>query len=138
MSIRRFVLNKLARNKIVERFKQEDNVTSNFEILEDNEQYLEALSEKLIEELEEVFAAQDKDELVEELADLEEALHAFKKLLAITDKEVAAAREKKNKEKGDFSGRVFVHYIDVPASAKRVLNYCEEQPDKYPEVEIED
>lgn len=137
MSIRRFVLNKLARNKIVQKFKEE-GVTANFEILKDNEQYLEGLSEKLIEELEEVFAAENKEELIEELADLEEALSAFKHLLAITDKEVAAAREKKNKEKGSFSDRIFVHYIDVPASVKRVIKYCEDQPDKYPEVEIED
>ncbi len=137
MSIRRFVLNKLARNKIVEKFKEE-GVTSNFEILKDNEQYLEALSEKLIEELEEVFAAQNKEELVEEIADLEEVLAEFKKLLAVNEKEVTIAREKKNKEKGSFSDRLFVHYIDVPANAKRVIKYCEEQPDKYPEVEIED
>lgn len=137
MSIRRFVLNKLVRDNIVEKF-QEEGVAANSEVLTDNEQYLEGLSAKLIEELEEVFAAQDKDELIEELADLEEALHSFKHLLGITEKEVTAMREKKVKEKGSYTDRLFIHYIDVPSKAKRLLKYYEEQPDKYPEVEIED
>lgn len=137
MSIRRFVLNKLVRNNMVEKYKTE-GVTANVETLTDNEQYLEAISAKLIEELEEVFAAQDKKELIEEIADLEEALHTFKHLLGITNKEVDAARVKKATDKGTFSERLFIHYIDVPAKAKRVIEYCEAQPDKYPEVEIED
>ncbi len=137
MSIRRFVLNKLVRNNMVEKYKTE-GVTANVETLTDNEQYLEAISAKLIEELEEVFAAQDKKELIEEIADLEEALHSFKHLLGITNKEVDTARVKKATDKGTFSERLFIHYIDVPAKSKRVIEYCEAQPDKYPEVEIED
>ncbi len=137
MNMRRFVLNKLVRSHVVELFKK-DGVVANAEILKDNEQYLEALSNKLIEELEETFAAQDRNELVKEIADLEDALAAFKELVGISNQEVKKAQEEKHKEKGDFSKRLFIHYIDVPKSAKKVIEYCESQPDKYPEVEIED
>ncbi len=130
---RRFTLNKLVRdNQVTIHDKQ--NVKTEYTVLADDKDYLSALYDKLTEELDEVFASKDRDELISEIGDLEEVLDAVKAVHAIDKDEVTKVRAKKNKEKGAFGKRIFIHYIDIPASAKNLTRYCVERPEKYPEV----
>lgn len=134
MKMRRFLFNKLARDKTVERLSAQGAVVKS-KILEDNNDLLEAMTQKIVEELEEVFDSQSQEELIEELADLEEVLAAFKKLVDIDQKEVEAVRKAKAAERGTFEKRLFAEYVDVPESATEILEYIKEQPDKYPEID---
>lgn len=134
MKMRRFLFNKLARDKAVERLTAQGAVVKS-KILEDNNDYLEAITQKIVEELEEVFDSQSQEELVLELADLEEVLDAFKKLVDIDQKEIDAVRKAKAAERGVFENRIFAEYADVPESATEVIEYVEAQPDKYPEID---
>lgn len=134
MKIRRFLFNKLARDKAAERLTAQGAVVKS-KILEDNNDYLEAITQKIVEELEEVFDSQSQEELIVELADLEEVLAAFKKLVDIDQKEVDTVRKAKAAERGLFEKRLFVEYADVPESATDIIEYIEAQPDKYPEID---
>ncbi|MFT6765745.1 MAG: putative house-cleaning noncanonical NTP pyrophosphatase (MazG superfamily) [Alteromonas naphthalenivorans] len=134
MKMRRFLLNKLARDKTVERFTAHKAVVKS-KILEDNNEYLEAMTQKIVEELEEVFDSQSQEELIVELADFEEVMDAFKKLVDIDQKDIDDVRKAKGAERGFFGDRVFVEHVDVPESATEILEYVEAQPDKYPEVD---
>ena len=80
MKMRRFLFNKLVRNNTQKMFESQGSICKS-QILENKEEYLESVTQKIIEELEEVFESQSQEELTIELADLEEALDCFKKLL---------------------------------------------------------
>ena len=134
MAMRRFMFNKLARNKSVKNFEKK-GVVCKIKRLTDNEEFLEALTKKIVEELEEVFESQSQEELISELADVEEVFDSFKKLLHITQKEVDAARVTKKAERGDFEERLYVEYADIPESVTDEIEYFESQPDRYPEVD---
>lgn len=134
MTLRRFLMNKLVRDKALDAM-QKEGVIAHTQILTDNDMYLEALSEKIVEELEEVFSAHSTEELVEELADLEEILSEFKKLVKITQAQIDQARAKKSDKKGLFTSRLYCDYIDVPETAKDTLKYVLDKEDKYPELD---
>lgn len=137
MKTRRFFLNKLVRDNIVDLFSKEGIVSSSF-ALEDDNDYLEALTQKLIEELQEVFSAENSEELLEELADIEDVLAAFKTLLKLDQKDIDAARAKKLALKGSFSKRTFIEYIDVPESNKERIEYFEKRASLFPDLNLED
>ena len=131
---RRFLFNKLVRDKALDPMIDQ-GVIATTKNLSDNDMFLEAITQKVIEELEGVFSCESQEELVEGLADFEEILIEFKKLIGITEAELKAARVKKNQEKGSFSKRIFCDYIDVPESATEIIEYCEENSDTYPELD---
>jgi len=135
MKTRRFFPNKLVRDAIVKIFEDQGVTCSSF-VLEDDNEYLEALTQKLIEELQEVFSAESNEELIEELADIEEVLLAFKKLLKISPKDIEAIRAKKHAEKGGFEKRLFLEYIDVPESNKELIKYYEKKFSDSPEFNL--
>lgn len=137
MKTKRFFLNKLVRDNIVELFKKEGIQSSSF-MLEDDNDYLEALTQKLIEELQEVFSAENTEELLEELADIEDVLVAFKELLKIDQKDIEAARAHKAAAKGGFKKRCFIEYIDVPESNKERIEYFEKKASQFPDLNLED
>lgn len=134
MKMRRFSFNKLARDKAVERLEAQ-GAKVKFKILKDNDAYLEAITQKIVEELEEVFDSQSQDELIVELADLEEVLAAFKKLIGINQKDIDAVRKAKAAERGLFEKKVFIDYADIPESSTEIFEYIQGQPDKYPELD---
>lgn len=136
MKMRRFLLNKLVRDKIVERFSDQGAVVKS-KVLEDNNELLEAMTQKIVEELEEVFESESQEELIVELADLEEVMDAFKKLVDIDQKDIDAVRKAKGAERGFFTKRIFAEHVDIPESATDILEYVQEQPDKYPEIDPE-
>lgn len=116
----RFFKNKLVRDNIVELLKKED-VTSQSYMIEDDNEFLDAITQKLIEELQEVFASENNDELLAELADFEDVLELFKKFLKIDQKEIEAKKAAKKAINGGFEKRVFLEYIDVPNSNKTLI-----------------
>lgn len=95
--------NKLVRDKIPEIIVV-DGYIPETRILEDDTEYLVALTDKLGEE-----AAEVKDNpSVEELADALEVLHSIGKALGYTPDQLEAARVKKAEERGGFDSRIFL------------------------------
>jgi predicted house-cleaning noncanonical NTP pyrophosphatase (MazG superfamily) len=132
MANKRFLLDKLGRDKALELFNN-DGCDLKYHIIESNEEYLEAITKKIFEELEEVLAAETKEELTEELGDLEEVLDALKKLTKIDQAAIDESRKNKREKKGGFEKRIYLHYVDAPEESW-VHNHLSSSPEKYPEI----
>lgn len=133
----RFFKNKLVRSKIVDLYKEQGVISQSY-VIEDDNEFLDAITQKMIEELQEVFSSENTDELVGELADLEDALAVFKKFLKIDQKDIDAKRAAKLAEKGTYEGRVFLEYIDVPTSNKALIEKCEKEAERYSDLGLDD
>ena len=96
--------------------------------LSDSE-YDKQLRIKLLEEADEVRAAQSRDELVEELADVFEVIDAFCALHSISKDEIIHAQEKKRTERGGFAQDAFVATAEHPEGSLGE-QYCLAQPGK--------
>ena len=136
MQTKKFFMNKLVRDKAIAAMTKNGCTHIEHYTLDDNEDYLSALAEKMVEELEEVFDAESREEMIEELADIEEVLGAFKELVEIKQSEVDAIRKKKKEEKGGFGERVFIEYAEAKVGSE-AYKYALAQEEKYPQ-EIDD
>lgn len=98
---------KLVRDKIPEIIKKEGNKCNVF-VLKDDEDYKKAIKNKILEESEELFSANNKETKMEELADLYEILDAFCNAEDIDKEEVKKIKKKKTEERGAFKKRIFL------------------------------
>lgn len=96
------VYNKLVRDKIPKILENKGKEFS-IEFFHDDKKYLEALRKKLVEETDE-FAESNCS--IEELADIEEVIHAILKFKGISYDEFEKLRLKKLKERGAFDNRI--------------------------------
>lgn len=102
--------NKLVRDKIPEIIERNGEYALT-RILTDKE-FDDALSEKLLEEATEIINASEKEEIIEELADLLEVIHAKAKANGIRFLDIELARQRKKSSKGGFEGKVFLIQTD--------------------------
>ena len=127
-----FQFNKLVRNKLPAIYKKL-NETIVYRTLHGIELQI-ALRQKLIEEASEVpFEAGTREEVINELSDVEQVMKDIKSETNITDEEVEAARQRKFNEKGGFSNGTFVEQIELRDDDKWV-EYYRAEPTKYPEL----
>jgi predicted house-cleaning noncanonical NTP pyrophosphatase (MazG superfamily) len=99
------VYNKLVRDKIPEIITANGEVAVT-RVLDQNE-YREALFEKLSEELEELRTASES-ERISELADLQEVLNSLSASYGYSPSGVRAAAEDKRSKRGGFSDRIYL------------------------------
>ena len=125
----RFELETLSRDNFVEQ-SQKNGCDVTYHTLEDDEEFLDALTQKIVEELEQVFDANTKEEVIEELADLDEILITFKSLVGIEQKDIDTARLKKLAELGGFKKRIYAEHIETPVNSKE-YQYYSEKVDQY-------
>jgi predicted house-cleaning noncanonical NTP pyrophosphatase (MazG superfamily) len=95
--------NKLVRDKIPA-ICTANGATPMTRTLDDDTEYMAALTTKLGEEAAEV----KSDPCLEELADTLEVLYAIGKQLGCTPVQIEAARVKKAQQRGGFSNRIFL------------------------------
>lgn len=74
----------------------------------DEKEYMDELDKKLQEELNEYYESKE----IEELADLEEVIHAIVIAKNIKMNEFGKMRERKAKEKGIFRNRFYLERVD--------------------------
>jgi len=128
----RFKTNKLVRNRTNERLIKKE-VHMQFRIA-DMHEYLQLLKTKLIEEAEEVAQAQDTTELIDELADVMEVIHALAAAHGIPLSAIEASRQEKLETRGSFDDRVYSEFVDVNEDHYLYEHY-RNHPEKYPEIE---
>ena len=129
---RAFLQKKLWRDKAVDLMEKMGSVID-WRRLSDNEFDMQ-LRHKLIEEAHEVCAATSTDDLLSELADLQEVIEGLSQLHQITRDHIEEARHTKRLERGGFQERVFVevaHHLRGSFGEA----YCLRDPLKYPEIE---
>ncbi len=131
MKMRKFVQNKLWRDKAPEMMENMGSVIHIKELPDD--EYSHTLGVKLLEEAEEVHAAQSKEERIAELADLCEVIDSIMALHSIEKDEVVALQAKKRDQRGGFMHRKFVTIAEHPEGSFGE-SYCLAQKKKYPEV----
>lgn len=99
-------MSKLVRDKIIE-IKQKNGQNPEYDILKSVE-YLQALKNKLVEESSEVAQTTTEEELLEELADLQEVMDCLLRQAKISKTQLKLAQIKKNEAKGSFKKRIFL------------------------------
>lgn len=103
--MKEIVYNKLVRDKIPE-IIEADGKTCETEILPDDE-YLKMIDAKLEEELKEY----QKDQNLEELADLLEVIHAAAIARGYSIEELEALRKKKSEKRGGFQKKILLKKV---------------------------
>jgi predicted house-cleaning noncanonical NTP pyrophosphatase (MazG superfamily) len=131
----RFKVDKLVRDKLPEIIRSRGAEISEY-IMEQDE-YIQRLKNKLLEESEEVLDAQNLVELKEELADVLEVIASIAKAHDISLDEIRNIQEQKKLEKGGFDKRIYCSFVEIDAIHKEVIDGYRKQPEKYPEVECE-
>lgn len=128
--MRRFKFDKLVRDKIVDSVIANGN-NPHWKELDDDE-YIKELQAKLLEETSEISDA-SRDELPEEIADVQEIIDNLLDVLGITKDQLAAIQEKKNEQKGSFKKRQYIDFVEVKDDAREIEYYLK-YPEKYPEI----
>jgi predicted house-cleaning noncanonical NTP pyrophosphatase (MazG superfamily) len=130
--ILRFKVDKLIRDRLPA-MMQAQGLTVFTRRLDDTE-YVARLKDKLIEEASEAWAADNRAELLDELADLREVMLALAEATHIGEPEIEARRLAKRAERGGFDERV--HNAAVEGDEDRVgLAYYLARPAQYPQEE---
>lgn len=132
----RYEFNKLIRSKIPKRMIVE-NVSINGKELSDCE-FIAELKNKIVEEAQEVSSATDRENLIAELADVTEVIHAIAKASDITLEEIESERLTKLEVNGDFQAPNYINYIEVEEDNHKVIEYQNNKNRPYKlEMEIE-
>lgn len=120
-SSKRFHVSKLIRDQIPEILTNK-GIVPHTRIME-QEEFVYALKEKLLEEAQEVQETQSTDELTEELADMLEVIHALAQTSAISVKAIEEKRTHKRRVKGGFDSKIFNQFVDVEETNPAIEYY---------------
>ena len=103
----RYTYNKLVRDKIPKNIDNEPGRKSKYRILDD-EEYLEELNKKVLEEANEFI----EENSIEELGDLMEVINAIMQLKGYKMEEVYKVMKAKVDKKGAFNDKIYLEYVD--------------------------
>lgn len=130
--LKKFKVEKLGRNNTVQRFIN-NNIDVKYHVLT-QEEYLQALKAKLIEEAKEVACENTKEAILDEMADVIEVFYALCKEYKISTEELEQARLQKVEERGVFDKKIYIENITMEDSNPKI-QYFLDNSEKYPEFE---
>lgn len=128
----KFKVQKLVRDKMPEMMGSQN--VREFKYIMNDVEFNEKLKEKLLEESTEVKLAKNKEELVEELADVMEVINSLCKVNNITLEQVEKSRIEKHAKRGGFDNKIFLSHIEIKED-NPVIKYYKDRLSQYPEVE---
>lgn len=99
---------KLVRDNIPEIIKQKTEQNIEQRILESDEEYLQYLLKKVIEESIELEHSVEKGNMQEELADVTEVINTIIKLKGYTWQDIATVQQEKREKNGGFEKRILM------------------------------
>lgn len=126
----KFRCDKISRDNTLARMAAADIIT-HYKILTGAE-LNQALKNKLIEEAHEVVTAENRTELISELADTLEVLEALCQSHNISQAELLAVKNSIKAQRGGFERGVFMEYIEMAEDNPWVAHF-RKSPEKYPE-----
>ena len=129
--IHRFKTAKLIRDKIPD-ILLDKGVTAHFYQL-NQEEYLNSLDNKLMEEAKEVFAAETIQDIREELSDVLEVINAIASARGISFADIEETRLQKKAQKGGFENKIYCEFIEVSSDNKELKSYLANLKE-YPEI----
>lgn len=128
---RYFIQNKLWRDKMPKEAEKHGSIIHTKQLTD--QEFDHELRLKLIEEAKEAKSAEDKDELLSELADLYEVIDSLCALHSIEVHDIITTQIQKRGERGGFLGRNYVTIAEHPEDSY-LTDYCLKDPAKYPEI----
>lgn len=129
----RFYLEKLVRNKVVEKCKADPQVLHTEYHQLDRAAYRRELQRKIYEEANEIPLGDDRlEEALQELADLQAVLDALRDDFGFLPQQVQDAVARKAAHAGGFQKRYYIAYNDLAEDSKWVEIF-RAQPEKYRE-----
>jgi predicted house-cleaning noncanonical NTP pyrophosphatase (MazG superfamily) len=131
MKFRKFKQHKLWRDKAVDNLESLGSKVHWTTL--NNQDFADQLKLKFMEEAQEVYSAQTREALMEELADILEVISSLSDVHQFTLEDIIALQHKKHQERGGFRGRKFVTVAEHPVGSFGE-KYCLADPEKYPEV----
>lgn len=93
-----------------------------------------ALIEKLHEEADEVDDAMSRQELIEEIGDIQQVINDLCAVADISTQELAEVVKQKADRKGGFSNGEYIDTVTIPNDDDEWVQYHRRSPEKYPEV----
>ena len=126
----KFKFNKLVRDKIVEK-QVASGAKPSYRQLTAAEHEQELVN-KIIEEAKEILQA-DGAGMVDEIADVQQAIDDLREKLNLTDEAVAIAQAIKKDKNGAFKKGLYIDYIEIDESDPWV-EYYRRNADNYPEI----
>lgn len=130
--MRRFKFSKLVRDKIVENIISVGN-KPNWRRLSESE-YIRELKKKIVEEALEVPRTEDPEEVVKELADVQEIIDNLLGVLKVSREKFGEIQKIKNDKNGSFKKRQYIEDVETSNEITKWVKYYLDNPDKYPEV----
>lgn len=130
MAIKSFKMNKLIRDQIPGLMLAKGIVMHNRVM--DQEEFIQKLKDKLLEECQEVNQSHTAEELLEELADVLEVVYALSSALDLPIEQVEKKRIEKRKQKGGFEGKIFNHHVDIDEENSAIAYLS--QTKRYPQI----
>lgn len=94
-----------------------------------------ALVTKLHEEADEVSAALQPEEFLEELADVQQIIDDLCALHGVSEETLRGVVTKKAAKKGGFQAGYYIETVTMPRDDDEWVAYCRKSPDKYPEID---
>jgi len=99
--------NKLVRDRIVDKINSKESNIASYRVLDDNE-YLNELNKKLIEESNEFI----EENSIEELGDVMEVIESIMKVKNISWDDVRKAQDIKREKNGGFEKRIYLETVE--------------------------
>jgi len=127
-----FYFRKLVRDKVLQRCLDDPQIKTYHHVLSD-EDYKVELVRKLHEEVDEIDTASSRDDLLCEIADVQEVLDALALLYEFTKDDIRTAQNKKNQKNGAFKDRAYIDKVELDDESEWV-QILRAQPDKYEEI----
>lgn len=128
--MRRFQLNKLVRDNIVEDMQRLGQKVEYCEL--NQEEYLQALQGKLIEEAREISLA-DPGDALKELADVQEVIDQLTKEFGADKQQLQELQAKKNSKAGSFQKKLYVKTVTLKDDDPWAEYYAKD-PDRFKEI----
>lgn len=132
MNIKRFKIGKLVRDNSGKVIEQRGDKSLE-RIVTDDAEYSVLLKKKLQEECAEIIQAQNTSEIIEEMGDVIEVIHALAYLYGFTMEDVEKKRIEKEATYGGFKRRVYGLWLE-PQEGSKSYNKMMADPEKYPEI----
>jgi len=127
----KFKFSKLVRDNIVDR-QIASGAKPSFRQLSKAE-YIHELINKIAEEAREIENAK-AEEIVAEIADVQQVVDDLKVALSIKDEDVTKAQEAKSSKNGAFKKGLFIDYVEVTED-NPWIEYYRKNADRYPEID---
>lgn len=125
-----FELNKLVRDKYIDIYERDGQIAKTRELFKP--EHLQELLKKVLEESAELDLDAPKEEIISEIADIQQSLDDLAQLLNIDQLEISKYQMEKAKKLGGFLMGIYVETIEL-SDGDSWIEYYRSKPDLFPE-----